>query len=170
MPRPKSVQPTPAELEILKILWDRGALTVRDVLDVFRDRDSPRVYTTVMSLMNVMADKGLLLREPVGRAFRYAAALPRDRTLGGLVGDLWQRAFEGSASTLVTHLLEAADPTAEELAEIRRTLDAYAVQSDRDRDPVVRERGARETPDRRVAAPDLCRDEPSDRHPVGSEP
>jgi predicted transcriptional regulator len=165
MPRPKSVQPTPAELEILKILWDRGALTVRDVLDVFRDRDSPRVYTTVMSLMNVMADKGLLRREPVGRAFRYAAALPRDRTLGGLVGDLWQRAFEGSASTLVTHLLEAADPTAEELAEIRRTLDAYVDQNDRSREVVERDRQGRNQ-----TAREPGRNEPSDRHHVGRQP
>ncbi len=125
MARPKHEQPTPAELEVLKILWDRGASTVRDVHDVFAGRKRRRAYTSVMSLMNVMADKGLLCRTRQGRAFVYEACIPRNTTLGEMVGDLWDRAFEGSAPLLVSRLLEQASPTGQELEEIRRVIDQY---------------------------------------------
>jgi BlaI family penicillinase repressor len=125
MPRPKTPHPTPAELEILKLLWERGPLTVREVLDELNAVGPRRAYTSVMSLLNVMADKGLLEREPEGRAFRYRPRVGRRPTLGNLVGDIWQRAFEGSATTLVAHLLEQAQPTAEELKAIREALKQY---------------------------------------------
>jgi BlaI family transcriptional regulator, penicillinase repressor len=125
MARPKTPHPTPAELEILKILWDSGPLTVREVLDLLNQSGPPRAYTSIMSLLNVMADKGLLDREPEGRAFRYQPAVERSKTLGSLVGDVWQRAFEGSTSSLVAHLLDQAQPSADELAEIRRLLKNY---------------------------------------------
>lgn len=129
MPRPKNPHPTPAELEILKILWERGPLTVRAVLDVLNQSGPPRAYTTVMSLLNVMADKGLLDREPDGRAFRYKPRAARQPTLAGLLGDIYRRAFEGSAATLVAHLLEQAQPSAEELREIRKVLQNYEHRS-----------------------------------------
>lgn len=125
MARPKTPHPTPAELEILKILWDSGPLTVREVLDLLNQSGPSRAYTSIMSLLNVMADKGLLDREPEGRAFRYQPAVERSKTLGSLVSDVWQRAFEGSASSLVAHLLDQAQPSADELAEIRRLLKNY---------------------------------------------
>ncbi len=125
MPRPKTQHPTPAELEILKILWDSGPLTVRDVMEELRERDKDRAYTSVMSLLNVMADKKLLSRTRRGRAFLYAAKLPREKTLSGMVGDLWKRAFDGSTSSLVTHLLNQASPSEEELDAIREAIAAY---------------------------------------------
>ena len=125
MARPKTPHPTPAELEILKILWDSGPLTVREVLDLLNQSGPARAYTSIMSLLNVMAEKGLLDREPEGRAFRYRPRAERSQTLGTLVGDVWQRAFEGSASALVAHLLDQAQPTADELAEIRKLLKNY---------------------------------------------
>jgi predicted transcriptional regulator len=125
MARPRTAHPTPAELEVLKILWDRGPSTVRDVLDVFHDQGRARAYTSVMSLLNVMTDKRLLTRERAGRAFVYRANLPREKTLSRMVGDLWRRAFEGSASTLVTHLLDQADPDEHELREIRAAIESY---------------------------------------------
>lgn len=128
MARPKSEQPTPAELEILKILWDRGPSTVREVRQVLLEERRPRAYTSVMSLLNVMADKGLLDREPEGRAFRYSPRIAREYTLGRLVGDLWSRAFEESASTLVSHLLDEANPSPAELDEIRSLIEAYQGQ------------------------------------------
>lgn len=82
-----------------------------------------RAYTSVMSLMSVMADKGLLKRRPQGKAFIYSAAAPRDQTLAGMVGDLLRRAFEGSASQLVTHLLPKTNDR--ELEQIRRAIDDY---------------------------------------------
>lgn len=125
MARPRTVHPTPAELELLKVLWERGPLTVREVLEALPQTESPRAYTSVMSILNIMADKGLLEREPIGRAFRYRPAAEQQSTLSGLVGDVWRRAFGGSASSLVAHLLEEANPTPEELAAIRETLKKY---------------------------------------------
>jgi BlaI family penicillinase repressor len=125
MARPKAPHPTPAELEILKLLWEFGPLTVREVLDRLNQFGPVRAYTSVMSLLNVMADKGLLDREPEGRAFRYRPKVEQRQTLSGLVGDVWQRAFAGSTSALVAHLLDQANPSPEELAEIRNTLARY---------------------------------------------
>ncbi len=127
MARPKEEQPTAGELEVLKVLWDRGPSTVRDVMDALHD-ERPRAYTSVMSLMNVMADKGLLVREPQGRAFVYRPKTQRERTLQGMVGDLLGRAFEGSAHDLVAHLLDQKKPSAAELDEIRRTIAEYQKQ------------------------------------------
>src|SRR5262245_19851221 len=98
MTRPKLDHPTPGELELLKILWERGPSTVRDVLAALPKR---RAYTSVMSLLNVMADKGLVARKPQGRAFLYTACYGREATQGRLLGDLLSRAFEGSAGALV---------------------------------------------------------------------
>jgi predicted transcriptional regulator len=127
MARPRIEQPTPAELEVLKILWAReGASTVRDVLEVVNhDADPPRAYTTVMSMLTVMAEKGLVRRVLQGRAFLYEPAEPREQTLGSLLGETLGRAFDGSASLLVAHLLEQSGPSAEELDRIRSLLDGY---------------------------------------------
>jgi predicted transcriptional regulator len=92
------------------------------------NRRRRRAYTSVMSLLNVMTDKGLLRRKPKGRAFTYEAKVHRENTLGELVGDLLGRAFEGSASALLAHLLDQSTPSAEELEEIRRTIDRYRKQ------------------------------------------
>jgi len=124
MARPKEEQPTTGELEVLKVLWDRGPSTVRDVMEVL-NADRPRAYTSVMSLMNVMADKGLLVREPQGRAFVYRPKFEQKRTRGRMVGDLLGRVFDGSAHELVAHLLDQSKPTAEELDEIQRTIAEY---------------------------------------------
>jgi BlaI family transcriptional regulator, penicillinase repressor len=123
--RPRHEHPTPGELEILQILWDRGESTVRDVLEILQQR-RPRAYTSIMSLMNVMADKGLLARQPLGKAFLYTAAAPREQTLGRMLGDLVNRAFDGSASALVAQLL--AGTSREELEDIRRTIETFRKQ------------------------------------------
>jgi len=128
MARPRQEHPTPAELEVLKILWDRGPSTVREVLNVFLQQRRKRAYTSVMSLMNVMAEKGLLRRKRKGRAFLYEARTPRKDALGGMVGDLWERAFEGSAPLLVSRLLEQANPSQAELDEIRKVIEDYRGQ------------------------------------------
>ena len=99
-------------------------MTVRQVMAAMSHAgQKDRAYTSVMSLMSVMADKGLLARTPRGKAFIYSAKARRDETLGGMVGDLLRRAFEGSASQLVAHLLPKADE--KELEQIRRTIEAY---------------------------------------------
>lgn len=125
MARPKNENPTPAELEMLRILWDRGPMTGREMHAELAERGHERAYTSVTSLLNVMFEKGYVRRDPDGRAFRYVAETAPDETLRDLVGDLRDRAFEGSASTLVTHLLEEATPSREELDEIRQVIDAF---------------------------------------------
>jgi BlaI family transcriptional regulator, penicillinase repressor len=124
MPRPKEEQPTTGELEVLKVLWDRGPSTVREVMDVLNEA-RPRAYTSVMSLLNVMAEKRLVVREPQGRAFVYRPKTDRGKTLQRMVGDLLGRAFEGSTSQLVAHLLDQTKPSATELGEIRREIEKY---------------------------------------------
>lgn len=124
MPRPKHEHPTPGELEVLKVLWDEGPATVREVMQHL-NQTRRRAYTSVMSLLNVMTDKGLVTRKAHGRAFVYAARARRENTLGRMVGDLVGRAFEGSASALVAQLLDQTNPSVEELDEIRRTIEAY---------------------------------------------
>lgn len=129
MARPKPTTPTPAELEILHVLWERGPSTVRDVLEVL-NRRRKRAYTSVMNLMNIMAEKGILTREPQGRAFLYRAKKAREKTVGKIVGDLLGRVFAGSASSLVAHVLDQSQPSQEELAAIRRTIEDY-IQKER---------------------------------------
>ncbi len=129
MGRPKHEHPTPGELEVLSILWEQSPLTVREVREVL-NRRRPRAYTSVMSLLNVMAEKGLLARKPSGRAFVYLPKVGRTKTMRRMLGDLLGRAFEGSASLLVAHLLEEASPDTDELAIIRKTLAEYESQQE----------------------------------------
>lgn len=127
MPRPRHEHPTPGELEVLKTLWDREPMTVREVMEVLNETRR-RAYTSVMSLLGVMTDKGQLTREPKGRAFLYRARVGREKTLGQMVEDLMARAFEGSASALVARLLDQSSPSVEELEEIRKTIEQHSEQ------------------------------------------
>ena len=122
MARPKQPHPTPGELEILRILWERGPSTVREVLELVPQE---RAYTSVMSLLNVMTEKKLVTRKAEGRAFRYTAKLKPDQTEGKIVGHLLDRVFSGSTTALVARLLEQSQPSSEELAEIRKLIDEF---------------------------------------------
>ena len=121
MARPRHANPTPAEFEVLEFIWDHGPSTVRDVMTGLKEQ-RPRAYTSIMSLMNVMATKGLLTRKPIGRAFSYEARVTRTKTQSRMLKDLVGRVFDGSASALVTHLLQKTTPSPEELDEIREVL------------------------------------------------
>lgn len=129
MARPASETPTAGELEILNVLWDSGPCTVREVMEVLSE-SRPRAYTSVMTLMNLMTEKKLLVRKPQGRAFLYQAKRPRGKTLGNILGDVLGKAFGGSASSLVTHLLEESKPTPQELKAIRAALKKYEQEED----------------------------------------
>jgi predicted transcriptional regulator len=117
-------RPTDAELEILTVLWSRGPSTVRDVHETIVAR-RPAQYTTVLKLLQIMAEKGLVRRNEQQRAHVYEAAQPREKTQQQLAGDLLSRAFNGSASGLVLGALSARQASREELDEIRRLLDDY---------------------------------------------
>jgi BlaI family transcriptional regulator, penicillinase repressor len=124
MPRPRSENPTPGELEVLQIIWQHGACTVRQVLQEL-NKTRERAYTSVMSLLNVMVEKGLLQREPEGKAFLYSAAVQEQPTLRRMVGDLVERVFRGSPRMLVAHALEQTDPSPHELDELQQLIDQY---------------------------------------------
>ncbi len=124
MARPRHNNPTPAELEVLQIIWEHGPCTVRQAMNLLKPK-RPRAYTSVMSLMNVMAEKGLLNQKPKGRAFIYSAKVSRDKTQSNMLSDLLNRAFDGSANALVAHLLEQAEPNNEELDEIHKTITRF---------------------------------------------
>jgi BlaI family penicillinase repressor len=121
-------RPTDAELEILTVLWSRGATTVREVHETIATR-KPTQYTTVLKTMQIMAEKGLVLRNEEQRAHIYAAARPQEWTQQQLAGDLLQRAFNGSARSLMLGALSARKASKTELAELRRMLDEYEEES-----------------------------------------
>ena len=120
--------PTDAELEILTVLWSRGPATVRDVHETIAAR-RPTQYTTVLKQMQVMAEKGLVLRNEDQRAHVYEAARPREWTQRQLAGDMLQRAFNGSAKSLMIGALSSRKASKEELAELRALLDEYERRS-----------------------------------------
>lgn len=122
MPKDSLPRPTDAELEILKVLWRRGPSTVREVFEALSEARGTG-YTTVLKLMQIMADKGLVKRDERERAHRYEPALAEDETQRQLLGDLLRKAFDGSAKNLVLQALSSERATASELAEIRRMLD-----------------------------------------------
>ncbi len=124
MPDNPLPRPTDAELEILTVLWSRGPSTVRDVHEITA-KSNPTQYTTVLKLMQIMAEKGLLRRDEERRAHVYEAACPPEWTQKQLVGDLLQRAFNGSAARLLQGALSARKASKAELAELRKLLDDY---------------------------------------------
>jgi predicted transcriptional regulator len=124
MKRNPSSRPTDAELAILNTLWEHGPSTVREIHEVLH-RPRGVGYTTTLKLMQIMADKGLLLRNETQRAHVYRPAESRCRTLGELAGDLIERAFGGSAEHLVMHLLGSKRISPKEIARIRELLNEH---------------------------------------------
>lgn len=117
-------KPTSTELDILRVLWERGPSTVREVHDVLA-RSKPIGYTTVLKLLQIMTAKGSVTRNKDSRAHVYEARQPAESTKRQLVGDLLQRAFAGSASDLMLHALNGKKASRQEIEQIRRMLDEY---------------------------------------------
>jgi BlaI family transcriptional regulator, penicillinase repressor len=115
-------RPTPAELEILRLLWENGPSTVREIQERM-EQQRPTGYTTALKLLQIMTDKGLVRRDETARAHVYAAGAPEDQTQRQLVRDLLDRAFGGSATKLVMHALSARKTSRAELKRIREMLD-----------------------------------------------
>ena len=122
--RQNTPRPTDAELEILSVLWERGPSTVREVHERLSETKDTG-YTTVLKLMQIMSEKGLVRRDERERAHVYEARLPQEQTQRQLVGDLLDKAFQGSAMKLVMHALATNKASAAELSEIRRVLDEF---------------------------------------------
>lgn len=122
MVKPLLPRPTDAELAILRVLWERGPSTVRDVTAALAASRGTG-YTTTLKLLQIMTEKGLVRRDESERTHVYEPCLSEDQTQRQLVGDLLERAFGGSAEKLVLHALSARRASRAELAEIRKLLD-----------------------------------------------
>lgn len=119
---PQKPMPTDFELEILSVLWKLGPATVRQVhTELIRQRETG--YTTVLKMMQIMSEKGLVTRDESKRSHVYKARFKAESTQKQLVKNLVTRAFGGSTEKLVMQALQAKKATPEELAEIRRMLD-----------------------------------------------
>jgi predicted transcriptional regulator len=114
--------PTGAELDILAVLWRLGPSTVRDVHEAL---GKDLGYTTTLKQMQLMTEKGLLTRSERFRSHVYEAGLPKEQTQQQIAADLLSRVFDGSASSLMLGALAAQPASGEELAEIRRILEAF---------------------------------------------
>ncbi len=115
-------KPTDGELSILRVLWDRGPSTVREVAAAMGRQAG---YTTVLKLLQIMTEKKLVLRDESERTHVYRAAYSEDQTQQHLVSDLISRAFEGSAAKLVLQALNTGKASPEELDAIRRLIDSH---------------------------------------------
>ena len=119
----KSEKPvlTDQELEIMKIIWTRGTATVRDVYEELLNRRKI-AYTTVMTMMGILEQKGHLKKSADERAYVYTPAQPQREVVGNMVHDFLKRVFNGSAKPLLVHLVEDKKLSTEELDEIRKLL------------------------------------------------
>jgi predicted transcriptional regulator len=115
-------RPTDAELAILRVLWERGPSTVRQVQDVL-EAERGTGYTTTLKLMQIMHEKGLLKRDDSERSHVYQAAISQHKTQRRMVGELLNQVFDGSARQLVLHALSVKKSSRAELDEIRRLID-----------------------------------------------
>lgn len=115
-------RPTESELEILSVLWKAGSATVRQIQKQMGKRREMG-YTTVLKLLQIMHEKGLVKRDESDRTHIYSSAEPRERTQQRIVSNLLDRAFEGSASSLVMRALSSKQASSKELVEIRALLD-----------------------------------------------
>ena len=120
--KPAGTRPTEGELEILRVLWARGPSTVRDVHATLAGARGVGT-TTVLKLMQIMTDKGLLARDESVRPQIYRPARPMQQTQRALLSDLVERVFDGSPGKLVLHALSTRRTSAEELQEIRALLE-----------------------------------------------
>lgn len=122
--RVRALHPTKAELAILRVLWTEGPLSVRDVQAIL-DRSKPTGYTTVLKIMQIMADKRLVDRDDTVRPQIYRARYSEDRTQKQLLTDLIQRVYGGSVKALVLHAIGTQKPSAEDLEKIKKLLDRF---------------------------------------------
>ena len=115
-------KPTDAELAILRVLWARGPSTVREVAEAMGREGA---YTTVLKLLQIMTDKGLVRRDESARTHVYKATASEDQTKRQLVADLVDKVFEGSSAKLVLQALSARAASPEEIDEIKKLLDSH---------------------------------------------
>lgn len=120
--RPKTPTLTPQELAIMKVVWKLDKATVRDVYETLRAKRQV-AYTTVMTMMKILEDKGYLRKTRGERAYVYTPSRPRQQVVGAMVRDFVERVFDGAAGGLLLHLAKDRTLTQEERDRIRRVID-----------------------------------------------
>ena len=113
---------TDTELEIMHVVWELDGGTVRQVHEIL-NQQRPLAYTTVMTMMNILEEKGHLTRRKEGRAFRYRPVRPKSQVISGMVDDFVGRVFEGSATPLVLSLVKDHKISKKDLEEIARMIE-----------------------------------------------
>src|SRR6266511_6368535 len=103
--RPRSTTLTDQELEIMQVVWQRNSATVRDVYEALLGRRKV-AYTTVMTMMNILEQKGYLRKKPAERSYVYTPAQPKQQVIKAMVREFVNRVFNGSAEPLLVHLVE----------------------------------------------------------------
>ena len=119
--RPTKPELTDHELQIMKVIWERGSATVRDVYEELL-KQRKIAYTTVMTVMGVLEQKGRLKKSLSGRAYMYRPAQPQKEVVGSLVRDFVGRVFNGMAQPLLVHMVEDGKITENELDELKKLL------------------------------------------------
>ncbi|MEZ5329525.1 MAG: BlaI/MecI/CopY family transcriptional regulator [Verrucomicrobiales bacterium] len=124
MARKRSKHPTELELEILKILWAASPKTVRAVREAMAQEGRELAHTSLITTLNVMFEKGFVRRKPAreGRGYEFSPKLTREEASKGMVGDLIDRMFEGSASAMMLSLLENEQLDSDDHAALRRVI------------------------------------------------
>ena len=118
------IRPTKLELTILRVLWDQGPRSVRDILNILNE-SKPTGYTTVLKILQIMTDKGLVERDETVRPQIYRARRSQEQTQRQLLSDLVQRAYGGSVKSLVMHALATKKSSPQDLAAIEKLLDRF---------------------------------------------
>jgi BlaI family transcriptional regulator, penicillinase repressor len=121
--------PTDRELEALKVLWRHGEATVRDLFDRMSQSGAKPAYTTVLSLLQVMEQKGLVRHRQSGKAYLYSAAVQRDRTFRNLAGGFLEKVFDGAMEEYLVHALQSRRLSAEELDRLEAMIAEARTQS-----------------------------------------
>ncbi len=130
MARPAAEHPTELELQILKILWERSPLPVRDVRQSLADQGRDLAHTSVITTLNTMVGKQYLSRSMVGNACLFAPTLSREQVSRGMLDDVVERVFDGSAKAVMLSLFESADLHSDDLKELRRLINQKARQAE----------------------------------------
>jgi predicted transcriptional regulator len=120
--RPPNATLTPQELEIMKLVWQRRAATVRDVYEALLERRKI-AYTSVMTMMKILETKGYLKKRRQDRAFLYRPAHPKNQVIGGMIREFIDRVFNGSAEPLLVHLVKSRRLREKDLQKIARMVE-----------------------------------------------
>lgn len=115
---------TELELQLLKILWNKSPLSVREVRSQLAENGKEIAHTTVITVLNIMVEKKFLKRKKHKNAFLFSPRVSRSKMVGSIVGDIVERVFDGSAHSLMLSLMESADVDAQELQKMRELIDS----------------------------------------------